>query len=187
MPGFARHIEKMTRREFAIRAIHAVVAAFAVPACARSEQVTSSPPTATPPVEPLVKSHREWRAILDSKQYGVLFEEDTESPFSSSLNEEKRKGTFVCAACGLPLFASSTKFESGTGWPSFYQPLAGSVTVKTDYMLLYPRTEYHCTRCGGHQGHVFKDGPPPTGQRWCNNGVALQFVLSGEPLPELRQ
>jgi len=137
-------------------------------------------------IEPIKKSRVEWRRLLTSQQYDVLFEEDTEYRFSSPLNEEKREGTFICAACYLPLFSSSAKFESGTGWPSFFQPYNGHVGTKNDYKLLAPRTEYHCIRCGGHQGHVFDDGPPPTGQRWCNNGVALKFVPKGEPLPELR-
>jgi len=135
----------------------------------------------------LEKPKQAWREILPGDSYEVLFEEDTERPFSSVLNDEKRPGTFVCSACYLPLFESSAKFDSGTGWPSFYQPITGHVDQKKDYKLLYPRTEYHCARCGGHQGHVFNDGPPPTGERWCNNGVALQFVPQGEPLPEPRQ
>jgi peptide-methionine (R)-S-oxide reductase len=134
----------------------------------------------------LEKSRDEWRQLLTSQEYDVLFEEDTEYPFSSPLNKEKREGTFICAACYLPLFSSSAKFESGTGWPSFFQPLSGHVGTKSDYKLIAPRTEYHCIRCGGHQGHVFDDGPLPTGQRWCNNGVALKFVPEGEPLPHLR-
>ncbi|MDH3521507.1 MAG: peptide-methionine (R)-S-oxide reductase MsrB, partial [Myxococcales bacterium] len=126
-----------------------------------------------------------WRKRLTPEQYRVLFEEDTERPYSSPLEKEKREGTFVCAACHLPLFESSAKFESGTGWPSFLRPIEGHVATKRDFKLLLPRTEYHCARCGGHQGHVFNDGPPPTGQRWCNNGVALRFVPAGEPLPPL--
>ena len=105
---------------------------------------------------------------------------------TSPLNAEKRDGTFVCAACNQPLFDSTKKYESGTGWPSFWEPLAGGIATKTDFKLIYPRTEYHCSRCGGHQGHVFTDGPQPTGKRYCNNGVALQFVLRGEKLPALR-
>jgi len=134
----------------------------------------------------LEKSRAEWRRLLTPQEYAVLFEEDTEYPHSSPLNREKREGTFICAACYLPLFASSAKFESGTGWPSFFQPLTGHVGTTTDYKLLMPRTEYHCIRCGGHQGHVFDDGPAPTGQRYCNNGVALKFVPEGEALPHLR-
>jgi len=136
-------------------------------------------------VEPLSLPREEWRKRLTPEQYAVLFEEGTERPRSSPLDQEKREGTFVCAACHLPLFESSAKFDSGTGWPSFFRPIEGHVATKRDYKLLLPRTEYHCARCGGHQGHVFDDGPPPTGQRWCNNGVALRFVPAGEPLPEL--
>ncbi len=136
-------------------------------------------------IERLEKPRSEWRQILDDRQYAVLFEEATEPPFSSPLNAEKRDGTYVCAACKLPLFEASAKFESGTGWPSFTGPIAGRVGTKRDFKLILPRTEYHCIRCGGHQGHVFNDGPPPTGQRWCNNGIALDFVPTGEPLPEL--
>lgn len=134
----------------------------------------------------LVKSRAEWAKLLPAAAYQVLFEEATERPGSSALNHEKRAGTFVCAACFQPLFDSATKYDSGTGWPSFWQPLAGAVATKTDYLLVMPRTEYHCSRCGGHQGHVFDDGPKPTGQRYCNNGIALQFVARGESLPELR-
>lgn len=137
-------------------------------------------------IEKLEKPRDEWRRLLTPEQYAVLFEEDTEYPFTSPLNKEKREGTYICAACYLPLFSSSAKFESGTGWPSFFQPLSGRLGTKTDYKLIAPRTEYHCIRCGGHQGHVFDDGPPPTGQRWCNNGVALVFVPEGESLPHLR-
>ena len=124
----------------------------------------------------LKKSNQEWRELLSEARYEVLFEEATERPWSSPLNDEKRDGTYVCAACYQPLFESATKFDSGTGWPSFYQPIDGATGTKTDYKLLFPRTEYHCSRCGGHQGHVFDDGPQPTGQRWCNNGLALEFV-----------
>ena len=138
------------------------------------------------PMEKLEKPRDEWKRILSSEQYQVLFEEATERAFTSPLNEEKRAGTFVCAACFLPLFSSRAKFDSGTGWPSFTEPLPGRVDTKLDFKLVLPRTEYHCSRCGGHQGHVFKDGPRPTGQRWCNNGVALTFVVDGQPLPALR-
>jgi peptide-methionine (R)-S-oxide reductase len=127
----------------------------------------------------------EWKKRLPAAAYAVLFEEDTERPGSSPLDREKRKGTYLCAACLLPLFDSQAKFDSGTGWPSFFRPIEGRLGTRTDYKLILPRTEYHCARCGGHQGHVFDDGPPPTGLRYCNNGVALRFVPEGEPLPPL--
>ena len=121
-------------------------------------------------------SDAEWRRRLSPAAYAVLRREGTERPFSSPLEREKRSGTFVCAGCRLPLFDSRTKYDSGTGWPSFWQPLADAVATKVDFKLVVPRTEYHCRRCGGHQGHVFGDGPRPTGKRYCNNGIALQFV-----------
>ncbi|PHR94518.1 MAG: peptide-methionine (R)-S-oxide reductase [Robiginitomaculum sp.] len=118
----------------------------------------------------------EWKDRLDDAEFYVLRKEGTERSFSSALNAEKRAGTFVCAGCALPLFTSETKFESGTGWPSFHTPITNNVETKRDFKLVLPRTEYHCARCGGHQGHVFKDGPKPSGLRYCNNGVALDFV-----------
>jgi len=126
-------------------------------------------------MEKVARSDAEWRATLDPDQYKVLRHEGTERPFSNSLNDEKRKGTYVCAGCGQPLFTAEMKFDSGTGWPSFYTCLPGAMETKVDRKLFMVRTEYHCARCGGHQGHVFEDGPAPTGQRWCNNGVALRF------------
>jgi peptide-methionine (R)-S-oxide reductase len=117
-----------------------------------------------------------WRSELPTEAYEVLFEEDTERPFSSPLNAEKRPGVFVCRACALPLFSSEMKYDSGTGWPSFFTTIPKHLATKTDFKLIWPRTEYHCVKCGGHQGHIFKDGPDPTGERWCNNGHALRFV-----------
>ena len=134
----------------------------------------------------LDKPLAEWRELLLGDAYAVLFEAATEPPGSSKLNQEKRDGTFICAACHLPLFESASKYESGTGWPSFFAPIEGHLETKTDFKLILPRTEYHCIRCSGHQGHVFKDGPPPTGQRYCNNGVALKFVPAGDDAPALR-
>jgi len=120
----------------------------------------------------------EWKTRLTAEEFHVMRKEGTERPWSSEHNDEKRTGTFNCAACGLPLFESVTKFESGTGWPSFWKPITGNVETKRDFKMVIPRTEYHCKRCGAHQGHVFKDGPNPSGLRYCNNGVALDFVPS---------
>ncbi len=121
-------------------------------------------------------SEAEWKQRLPPAAFRVLRQEGTEAPGSSPLNAEKRKGVFHCAGCELPLFSSEAKYESGTGWPSFHTPLPGALATKTDFKLLLPRTEYHCARCEGHQGHVFDDGPRPSGKRYCNNGVALKFV-----------
>ena len=128
------------------------------------------------PGEPLKLSKEQWRKRLDSAQYNILREEGTEPPGSSPLNDEKRPGVFACAGCNLPLFTSQMKYDSGTGWPSFFTTIPGVFGKTTDYKLILSRTEYHCIRCGGHHGHVFDDGPQPTRQRWCNNGVALKFI-----------
>jgi peptide-methionine (R)-S-oxide reductase len=127
-----------------------------------------------------------WKALLSPAAYAVLFEEDTEPPGSSPLLTEKRPGRYLCAACFQPLFSAGSKFESGTGWPSFFKPLPEALGTRSDRKLFVERTEYHCRRCGGHQGHVFDDGPAPTGQRYCNNGLALRFVPQGDALPALR-
>jgi len=125
---------------------------------------------------PLVKTDEEWRQMLDPAAYAVLRHEGTEHPFTSPLNLEHRPGVFVCAGCALPLFTSAMKFESGTGWPSYFTTIPGAFQSKTDTKMILPRTEYHCAKCGGHHGHVFDDGPEPTGLRYCNNGVALRFI-----------
>ena len=167
----------MTRRTFLNRMLLALAAG--VSGCARADRDTAV-------TAQLNKSPEAWQALLSPEAYAVLFEEATERPYSSPLNDEKRAGTFVCAACFLPLFDSTSKYDSGTGWPSFWQARAEAIGTRKDYKLILPRTEYHCARCGGHQGHVFDDGPAPTGLRYCNNGVALRFVAQGESLPELR-
>jgi len=120
-------------------------------------------------------SESEWRQKLTPAQFNVLRQEATERAFTSPLNKEKRAGTYLCAGCGNELYSSATKFESGTGWPSFFRPLPGAIGTGTDYKLGYPRTEVHCADCGGHLGHVFDDGPPPTGKRYCMNGLAMTF------------
>ena len=124
------------------------------------------------------KTDAEWKAVLTPEQFAVMRQEDTERPFTSALLEEHRKGTFDCAACDLPLYSSTTKFDSGTGWPSFFDVLPNAVAKKDDNSLFSSRTEVHCRRCGGHLGHVFEDGPKPTGLRYCMNGVALKFVVA---------
>ena len=124
---------------------------------------------------PVRFSDDEWKRKLTPKQYYILRQNGTERPYSSALLKERRKGTFVCAADGNPLYSSATKYDSGTGWPSFWQPLPGGIATRRDWEAGYPRTEVHCTRCGGHLGHVFDDGPKPTGKRYCMDGDALLF------------
>ena len=129
-------------------------------------------------------TENEWRQRLKQEQYRILREEGTERAFSSPLHEDKRKGLYKCAGCGTPLFESEMKFDSGTGWPSFFDTLPGVFETKKDYKLVWPRTEYHCAVCGGHHGHVFDDGPPPTGKRYCNNGAVLTFEQDDEVAQE---
>ncbi|MBF8272399.1 MAG: peptide-methionine (R)-S-oxide reductase [Magnetococcales bacterium] len=126
-------------------------------------------------LDPIIKTEAEWRKILLPEVFEILRQEGTERALSSPLNHEKRAGVYHCAGCDLALFTSKMKYESGTGWPSFTASIPDRLGKKTDFKIIYPRTEYHCARCGGHQGHLFKDGPPPTGERWCNNGLALVF------------
>ena len=133
-------------------------------------------PSAEAKSYPVSFSPAEWKKRLTPWQYAVLREKSTEHPFSSALDKEKRAGTYACAGCAQQLFSSRTKYDSGTGWPSFWQPLRGAVGTDIDYLLGYARTEVHCARCGGHLGHVFDDGPRPTGKRYCMNGVAMKFM-----------
>lgn len=148
--------------------------------------LSSLPVFSAADIPPVKNSLDDWRRLLPPERFRILFEEATEPRYTSPLNKEERDGTFICAACYWPLFSSDAKYESGTGWPSFTHPIEGHVGTKRDFKLFLPRTEYHCIRCGGHQGHVFQDGPRPRGERWCNNGLALQFVADGSPMPELR-
>lgn len=131
-------------------------------------------------LDPVSLSDAQWRQKLTPAQYNILRQEGTEPPFTSPLLDEHRAGAFVCAGCRLPLFLSQAKFDSGTGWPSFFDAIPGHLGTKTDYKVGVARTEYHCARCGGHHGHVFDDGPAPTGLRYCSNGAALVFIAKGE-------
>lgn len=199
----------MNRRTFLRRLAVLAAAPAALTACGRTHSRPSSPsrtaatdstrytapvdvsslrvhPTLDTPTSMDDVDASAWRSLLSDEAFGILFEAGTERPGSSALLDEKRRGTFVCAACHLPLFPSTTKYESGTGWPSFWAPLPNRIGTMRDTKLSVPRVEYHCKRCGGHQGHVFSDGPDPTGLRYCNNGLALRFVPESEPLPDPR-
>ena len=153
-------------------------AAVAVPATyvLSNSRFGTSAAAATPERFQVSYTPEQWRQRLKPAAFAVLREEGTEPPYTSPLNDEHRAGTFACAGCALPLFASSTKFDSHTGWPSFYRPLPQAIATRTDSSLGFTRTEVHCRRCGGHLGHVFDDGPPPTGLRYCMNGVAMSFA-----------
>ena len=174
----------MTREQF-LAALAGLTAVPLMGCSTPTEDPLQGVAVSNEPVE-VRKTPAEWRALLSAEAYAVLFEEWTEEPGSSPLLKEYRGGTYLCAACLVPLFMSSLKYESGTGWPTFSAPIEGRLGFKLDLLLGTPRTEYHCKRCGGHQGHVFDDGPPPSGKRWCNNGLALGFVPSSEPLPTPR-
>jgi peptide-methionine (R)-S-oxide reductase len=161
----------MTRRSF----LYGSAGVAAVVAGAGALWRSSQPEVARAETFEVAKTEAEWRVILTEEQYAVLREEATEYAGTSPLLNEKRKGTYRCAGCDLPLYSSDTKYDSGTGWPSFWESLPGAVGTKRDRSLFMTRTEVHCRRCGGHLGHIFDDGPPPTGKRHCINGVALTF------------
>lgn len=177
---------KTISRRALLGASGAVIVTFAVASMTGMRVAKAGDPLATATtfghdlvpatVTSVKKSDEEWREELSENAYLVLREEVTEPPFTSPLLEIKETGTYACAGCALPLYRSETKFDSGTGWPSFYEGIKGALGIRTDYKLFLPRTEVHCIRCGGHQGHIFSDGPAPTGNRHCINGLALNFV-----------
>lgn len=155
----------LTRRQFSLAGLGIAVAGGAAKPVGAAEETFE-----------IMKTDAEWKKILSKEQYYVLREHGTERAGTSPLNKTYAPGEYHCAACALPLFSSEAKYDSGTGWPSFFQPLENAVGSSTDWKLIYSRTEIHCRRCGGHLGHVFDDGPKPTGKRYCMNGVALKFV-----------
>ena len=158
----------MLRRSFLLGSSTALLSTLAAPVRSGAKEVETFE---------IVKSEAEWRKELTPAEFSVLREEETEKPYTSALLEEDREGFYTCAGCDLPLYASRTKFHSGTGWPSFYEPLPDAVRTREDRTLVFiVRTEVHCRRCGGHLGHVFDDGPKPTGKRYCMNGIAMDFV-----------
>jgi peptide-methionine (R)-S-oxide reductase len=165
----------MTRRDW-LGLLSALGLGGTATAQTKGAQTKGAEAAAQPKIEPLLLTDAQWKERLTPAQYNVLRHEGTERAFTSPLNNEKRKGTYACAGCDLPLFSSDMKFDSGTGWPSFFATLPGAVGTKRDFALILPRVEYHCARCGGHHGHVFDDGPKPSGLRYCNNGVALKFL-----------
>jgi len=161
----------LSRRELGLGA-----AAMALMACSKAANTAHATETMMTTTDWANLSNQDWKSRLTDEEFYVLRKEGTERPWTSPLNDEKRDGQYVCAGCAQPLFEASQKFDSGTGWPSFFDFIPGAIDTKRDFKLIVPRTEYHCSRCGGHQGHVFKDGPQPTGLRYCNNGIALDFV-----------
>jgi peptide-methionine (R)-S-oxide reductase len=168
---------KTGRRNILATLFGSAVLGVAGRASAQAQPVKPAPKIDVPAqkIEKLILSEEEWKKRLTPEQFQILRKEGTERAGSSPLDNEKRAGVFHCAGCDLAVYTSDMKYDSGTGWPSFYTHIPGVFETKTDFKLIYPRTEYHCARCGGHHGHVFNDGPKPTGQRWCNNGLALKF------------
>lgn len=164
----------ISRRKFALTGLAAAASSFALSAMQRTKTQAEAAPVGKD--FKVKKTEAEWRQVLSPQQFRVLRKHGTEPAGSSPLDKIYKPGTYHCAGCDSRLFTSDTKFNSGTGWPSFYQPIEGAIGTSTDYKLIYPRTEVHCATCGGHLGHVFNDGPPPTGLRYCMNGVALKFV-----------
>jgi len=184
-----RSLIRMTRREWLRNAVSVAVAAAALRSARaatpdleelrrRWRELVPAGLDLPMPTDRLELSDEQWRMRLEPLAYRVLREEATERAHTSPLNAEKRPGIYVCAGCDLPVFSSEMKYDSGTGWPSFFTTIPDAFATKRDWVLLIPRTEYHCVRCGGHHGHVFDDGPEPTGERWCNNGAALRFIAA---------